>query len=210
MNCGMAGTEIVSGEADLERIKLPLYNVNRRKILTYAAWAVFLAAFALVVEQIPGTLLHLAPISQSARMVPPGYVLNDPHLSLSPSWHIEHIIHAHTRYRSVLVDVALRFFIAGMISLTYANNWKQPLASKLIRIGVVLMGATLISQAASFLMYGGVVDLLAHTTKDGVLMMAVSVSDLYTFAGGPILIAGFIVLFLKERQAKRIPARVEA
>jgi hypothetical protein len=209
MNESMAETAIISGDGDLARIRLPLNNVNRRKILTYAAWAVFLAAFALVVEQIPGTLLHLAPVSQSARMVPPGYVLNDPHLSLSPYWHIEHIIHAHTRYRSVLIDVVLRFSIAAIISLTYANNWKQPLASKLIRSGVILMGATLISQAASFLLYGGVVDLLAHTTKDGVLMMAMSVSDLYTFAGGPILIAGFIVLFLKEGQTKRIPASVE-
>ena len=209
MNDGIAETAIISGEVDLARIKPPLQNVDRRKILTYAAWAVFLAAFALVVEQVPGTLLHLAPISQSARMVPRGYVLNDPHLSLSPYWHIEHIIHAHTRYRSVLVDVLLRFFIAGIISITYANNWKQALASKLIRMGVVLMGATLISQAASFLMYGGVVDLLAHTTKDGVLMMAMSFSDLYTFVGGPILIAGFVVLFHKERQAKRTPASVE-
>jgi hypothetical protein len=209
MNDGMAETATVSGEVDLARIRLPIHNLDRRKILTYAAWAVFLAAFALVVEQVPGTLLHLAPTSQNARMVPPGYVLNDPHLSLSSNWHIEHIIHAHTRYRSVLVDVSLRFFIAGIIAITYANNWKQPLASKLIRIGVVLMGATLISQAVSFLLYGGVVDLIAHTTKDGVLTMAMSVSDLYTFAGGPILVAGFIVLFLKERQAKRIPASIE-
>ena len=209
MNDGMAETATFSGEVDLARIRLPIHNVDRRKILTYAAWAVFLAAFALVVEQVPGTLLHLAPTSQSARMVPPGYVLNDPHLSLSSYWHIEHIIHVHTRFRSVLVDVSLRFFIAGIIAITYANNWKQPLASKLIRVGVVLMGATLISQAVSFLLYGGVVDLIAHTTKDGVLMMAMSVSDLYTFAGGPILVAGFIVLFLKERQAKRIPAGVE-
>jgi hypothetical protein len=58
-------------------------------------------------------------------------------------------------------------------------------------------------------MYGGVVDLLAHTTKDGVLMMAMSFSDLYTFVGGPILIAGFVVLFHKEGQAKRTPASVE-
>ena len=72
------------------------------------------------------------------------------------------------------------------------------------------MGATLISQAVSFLMYGGVVDFLAHTTKDGVLMMAMSFSDLYTFVGGPILIAGLIVLFLKERLAKRMPTHVEA
>jgi hypothetical protein len=205
----MAETASISGEVDLARIRLPLNNVDRRKILTYAAWAVFLAAFALVMEQVPGTILHLAPTSQTARMVPPGYVLNDPHLSLSSYWHIEHIIHVHTRYRSVLVDVSLRFFIAGIIAITYANNWKQPLASKLIRTGVALMGATLISQAVSFLLYGGVVDLIAHTTKDGVLMMAMSVSDLYTFAGGPILVVGFIVLFLKERQAKRIPANVE-
>jgi hypothetical protein len=53
------------------------------------------------------------------------------------------------------------------------------------------------------------VDLLAHTTKDGVLMMAMSFSDLYTFVGGPILIAGFVVLFHKEGQAKRTPASVE-
>jgi len=183
--------------------------MDRSKILTYAAGAVFLAAFALIVEQVPGALLHLAPSSQSARMVPPGYVLNDPHLSLSPYWHIEHIIHAHTRYRSVLVDVSLRFFIAGTISIIYANNWRQPLASTLIRLGVLLMGATLISQAVSFLMYGGVVDFLAHTTKEGVLMMAMSFSDLYTFVGGPILIAGLILLFLKERLAKRMPTRVE-
>ena len=71
------------------------------------------------------------------------------------------------------------------------------------------MGATLISQAASFLLYGGVVDLFAHTTKEGVLTMAISFSDLYTFVGGPLLIAGFIVLFLKEQQAKRIRATVE-
>ena len=210
MNDGMAETATISGKVDLARIKLPLNNVDRRKILSYAAWAVFLAAFALVVEQVPGTILHLAPTSQTARMVPPGYVLNDPHLSLSSYWHIEHIIHAHTRYRSVLVDVSLRFFIAGIIAITYANNWKQPLASKLIRTGVALMGATLISQAVSFLLYGGVVDLIAHTTKDGVLMMAMSVSDLYTFVGGPILITGFIVLFFKERQARRIPASAEA
>jgi hypothetical protein len=209
MNHGMAETEIVSGEVDLAPIKLSSRKVDRRKIVTYAVWAVLLAAFALVVEQIPGMLLHLAPTSQSARMVPPGYVLNDPHLSLSPYWHIEHLIHAHTRYRSVLVDVSLRFFIAGIISIIYANNWQQPLASKLIRAGVVLMGATLISQAASFLLYGGVVDLLAHTTKEGVLTMAMSFSDLYTFVGGPLLIAGFIVLFLKEQQAKRIRATVE-
>jgi hypothetical protein len=108
------------------------------------------------------------------------------------------------------VDVSLRFFIAGTISIIYANNWRQPLASTLIRLGVLLMGATLISQAVSFLMYGGVVDFLAHTTKDGVLMMAMSFSDLYTFVGGPILIAGLIVLFLKERLAKRMPTHVEA
>lgn len=210
MNDGKAESAIVSGEVDLARIKLSLHNVERRKILTYGAWAVFLAAFALLVEQVPGTLLHLAPTSQSARMVPPGYLLNDPHLSLSPHWHIEHIIHVHTRYRSVLVDVSLRFFIAGIISLTYANNWKQPLASTLIRAGAVLMGATLISQGVSFLLYGGVVDLLAHTTKDGVLIMAMSFSDLYTFVGGPVLIAGFIVLFLKERRAKRMPASAQA
>ena len=203
-------TATISREVNLARIALPLRNLDRSKILTYAAGAVFLAAFALVVEQVPGALLHLAPSSQSARMVPPGYVLNDPHLSLSPYWHIEHIIHAHTRYRSVLVDVSLRFFIAGTISIIYANNWRQPLASTLIRLGVLLMGATLISQAVSFLMYGGVVDFLAHTTKDGVLMMAMSFSDLYTFVGGPILIAGLIVLFLKERLAKRMPTGVEA
>jgi hypothetical protein len=46
--------------------------------------------------------------------------------------------------------------------------------------------------------------LIARTTKDGVLMMAVSCSDLYTFVGGPILIAGFVVLFFKERRAKRL------
>jgi hypothetical protein len=203
-------TATISREVNLARIALPLRNMDRSKILTYAAGAVFLAAFALVVEQVPGALLHLAPRSHSARMVPPGYVLNDPHLSLSPYWHIEHIIHAHTRYRSVLVDVSLRFFIAGTISIIYANNWRQPLASTLIRLGVLLMGATLISQAVSFLMYGGVVDFLAHTTKDGVLMMAMSFSDLYTFVGGPILIAGLILLFLKERLAKRMPTRVEA
>ena len=54
MNDGMAETAIISGEVDLARIKLPLKNVDRRKILTYAAWAVFLAAFALVVEQSSG------------------------------------------------------------------------------------------------------------------------------------------------------------
>jgi hypothetical protein len=204
MNNGMPDTAVVTDEVELEAIKLPLNNVDRRKILVYAAWAGFLAAFALIVEQVPGSLLHLAASSQSARMVPPGYVLNDPHLSLAPYWHIEHIIHAHTRYRSVLVDVSLRFLFAGIISIAYANNWKQPLASKLIRTGVALMGATLVSQAVSFLLYGGVVDLIAHTTKDGILMMAVSCSDLYTFAGGPILIAGFVVLFLQERRAKRI------
>jgi hypothetical protein len=209
MNEGMAETAIISGEVELAALRLPLNNVDRRKILIYAAWAVFLAAFALIVEQMPGTLLHLAPSSQSARMVPRGYVLNDPHLSLSPHWHIEHIIHAHTRYRSVIVDVSLRFFIAGIISITYANNWKRPLPSKLIRSGVALMGATLISQGVSFLLYGGVVDLLAHTTKDGVLMMAVSCSDLYTFVGAPILTAGFVVLFFQEGRAKRIPANVK-
>jgi hypothetical protein len=54
-----------------------------------------------------------------------------------------------------------------------------------------------------------VVDLIAHTTKEGVLTMAMSFSDLYTFIGGPLLIAGFIVFFLKERQATGIPATVE-
>jgi hypothetical protein len=204
MTKGMADTPVVTEEGELEAINLPLNNVDRRNILIYAAWAVFLATFALMVEQVPGSLLHLAARPQSARMVPPGYVLNDPHLSLSPYWHIEHIIHAHTRYRSVLVDVSLRFLFAGIISIIYANYWKQPLASKLIRTGVALMGATLVSQAVSFLLYGGVVDLIAHTTKDGILMMAVSCSDLYTFAGGPILIAGFVVLFFQERRAKRI------
>ena len=35
----MAETATISGEVDLARVRLPIHNVDRRKILTYAAWA---------------------------------------------------------------------------------------------------------------------------------------------------------------------------
>jgi hypothetical protein len=179
------------------RAKLAI-DMDRSRLRDYAAWAVFLASLSLILEQIPGTLLHLAPSPHSALRLPRGYVLNDPHLSITPYWHIEHIIHAHVRYGSIPVDVTLRLFIAGVMSIMYASRWKFPVSRFCIRAGMVLMGATLASQAVSFVLWGGVIDLIAHTTRDGLFLSAVSISDLYSMLGIPMVLFGFFVLWVEE------------
>ena len=62
----------------------------------------------------------------------------------------------------------------------------------MVRAGALLVCASMLSQGLSFLLLGGVVDLLAHTTPAGVVLSAVAISDVYMFVGGPLLVCGLV------------------
>jgi hypothetical protein len=175
----------------MKTASLPMILDMRKRMLHCAKLAGILGVVALIVELMPGWIFHLARTIVKARSLPFGYELKQPHLSLSRCWHIEQLVHGVTWNGFVCDEISRAVIVVGMCAV-YAYTWRSVASLRMVRAGALLVCASMLSQGLSFLLLGGVVDLLAHTTPAGVVLSAVAISDVYMFVGGPLLICGLL------------------
>jgi hypothetical protein len=175
----------------MKKISMPIVLDMKKRMLQCAELAGVLAVAALVVELMPGWIFHLTRSIVKARSLPFGYELTPAHVSLSRCWHIEQIVHGATRNGLIGDEIYRVGLVIGMCAV-YAYTWRSLASLRMIHAGALLVCASTLSQGLSLLVVGGVVDLLAHTTPAGVVLSAVSVSDVYAFVGAPLLVCGLL------------------